>query len=199
MAPAVRCSPQWHLGSGAAASEPDLTWRTAGAEGRSRSARYSKSCRARAPSRVSQGTLDTHSSPGSCHTQTHTRHQAPGLHCHRRCAAQKKGMETHGALIAVIGDEETVTGMLLAGVGNVDARRTSNFMVVDSSARPPLTAAALPPASSPLPVLPRPQRRHRRRSRTPSSGSPRARTSPSCSSTNMCAAGPVGSAPSPLC
>ena len=51
-------------------------------------------------------------------------------------------METHGALIAVIGDEETVTGMLLAGVGNVDARRTSNFMVVDSSARPPLTAAA---------------------------------------------------------
>ena len=46
-------------------------------------------------------------------------------------------METHGALIAVIGDEETVTGMLLAGVGNVDARRTSNFMVVDSSARPP--------------------------------------------------------------
>ena len=53
-------------------------------------------------------------------------------------------METHGALIAVIGDEETVTGMLLAGVGNVDARRTSNFMVVDSSARPPLTAAAPP-------------------------------------------------------
>ena len=42
-------------------------------------------------------------------------------------------METSGALIAVIGDEETVTGMLLAGVGNVDARRTSNFMVVDSS------------------------------------------------------------------
>ena len=32
-----------------------------------------------------------------------------------------------------IGDEETVTGMLLAGVGNVDAKRSSpNFMVVDS-------------------------------------------------------------------
>jgi hypothetical protein len=46
-------------------------------------------------------------------------------------------MEQHGALIAVIGDEETVTGMLLAGVGNVDARRTSNFMVVDSSELPP--------------------------------------------------------------
>ena len=41
-------------------------------------------------------------------------------------------------VIAVIGDEETVTGMLLAGVGNVDARRTSNFMVVDSS-EPPLS------------------------------------------------------------
>ena len=38
------------------------------------------------------------------------------------------------ALMAVIGDEDTVTGMLLAGVGNVDARRTSNFLVVDSSA-----------------------------------------------------------------
>ena len=145
MAPAVRCCPLWHLGSGGAASEPDLTWRTAGAEGRSRSARYSKSCRARAPSRVSQGTLDTHSSPGSCHTQTHTPDtRRQGDTATRLCAAQKKGMETHGALIAVIGDEETVTGMLLAGVGNVDARRTSNFMVVDSSALPPLTAAAPP-------------------------------------------------------
>lgn len=41
-----------------------------------------------------------------------------------------------GSLIAVIGDEETVTGMLLAGVGNVDARRTSNFLVVDSKTSP---------------------------------------------------------------
>ena len=28
-----------------------------------------------------------------------------------------------GSLVAVIGDEDTVTGMLLAGVGEVDARR----------------------------------------------------------------------------
>ena len=71
-------------------------------------------------------------SPGSCHTQTlDTRHQDyTPLPLAR---VQKKGMEANGALIAVIGDEETVTGMLLAGVGNVDARRTSNFMVVDSS------------------------------------------------------------------
>ena len=48
----------------------------------------------------------------------------------------KKSMEQNGALIAVIGDEETVTGMLLAGVGNVDARRTSNFLVVDSKTTP---------------------------------------------------------------
>lgn len=47
----------------------------------------------------------------------------------------KRSLELHDALIAVIGDEDTVTGMLLAGVGNVDARKASNFMVVDSSAR----------------------------------------------------------------
>jgi len=39
------------------------------------------------------------------------------------------------ALLSVIGDEDTVTGMLLAGVGNVDARAKKNFFVVDSSAR----------------------------------------------------------------
>jgi V-type H+-transporting ATPase subunit F len=42
----------------------------------------------------------------------------------------------HGHLMAVIGDEETVTGMLLAGIGNVDARRTSNFFVVDAKTTP---------------------------------------------------------------
>jgi V-type H+-transporting ATPase subunit F len=41
-----------------------------------------------------------------------------------------------GSLIAVIGDEDTVTGMLLAGVGNVDARRTANFLIVDSTTTP---------------------------------------------------------------
>jgi V-type H+-transporting ATPase subunit F len=38
-----------------------------------------------------------------------------------------------GQLIGVIGDEDTVTGFLLAGVGNVDARRKSNFLIVDNS------------------------------------------------------------------
>jgi len=41
-----------------------------------------------------------------------------------------------GSLIAVIGDEDTVTGMLLSGIGNVDARRTANFLVVDSKTTP---------------------------------------------------------------
>ena len=35
-----------------------------------------------------------------------------------------------GSLIGVIGDEDTVTGFLLAGVGNVDVRRNT-FLVVD--------------------------------------------------------------------
>jgi V-type H+-transporting ATPase subunit F len=36
-----------------------------------------------------------------------------------------------GALLAVIADEDTITGFLLAGVGDVDLRRRSNFLVVD--------------------------------------------------------------------
>lgn len=38
--------------------------------------------------------------------------------------------EGKGALMAVIGDEDTVTGFLLAGVGNVDLRRKTNYLVV---------------------------------------------------------------------
>ena len=37
-----------------------------------------------------------------------------------------------GGIVAIIADEDTVTGFLLAGVGNVDAKRKSNFLVVDS-------------------------------------------------------------------
>eukprot|EP01025_Chloroclados_australasicus_P009070 TRINITY_DN13469_c2_g1_i1.p3 TRINITY_DN13469_c2_g1~~TRINITY_DN13469_c2_g1_i1.p3 ORF type:complete len:135 (+),score=15.64 TRINITY_DN13469_c2_g1_i1:44-406(+) len=36
-----------------------------------------------------------------------------------------------GSLIAVIADEDTITGFLLAGVGDVDIRRKTNFLVVD--------------------------------------------------------------------
>ncbi|KAG0576070.1 hypothetical protein M758_5G052500 [Ceratodon purpureus] len=36
------------------------------------------------------------------------------------------------SLIAIIADEDTVTGFLLAGVGNVDLRRKTNYLVVDN-------------------------------------------------------------------
>jgi ATP synthase F subunit len=36
-----------------------------------------------------------------------------------------------GALVAVIADEDTITGFLLAGVGDVDLRKRTNFLVVD--------------------------------------------------------------------
>eukprot|EP00798_Chlamydomonas_sp_ICE-L_P004904 gene4904-34671_t len=37
-----------------------------------------------------------------------------------------------GSLVALIADEDTCTGFLLAGVGNIDMRKKSNFLVVDS-------------------------------------------------------------------
>lgn len=40
--------------------------------------------------------------------------------------------DQEGALVAVIADEDTITGFLLAGVGDVDLRKRSNFLVVDS-------------------------------------------------------------------
>ncbi|KAM0792849.1 H(+)-transporting V1 sector ATPase subunit F [Microbotryomycetes sp. NB124-2] len=36
------------------------------------------------------------------------------------------------SLIATIGDEDTITGLLLAGTGHVDPRGKKNFLVVDS-------------------------------------------------------------------
>eukprot|EP00299_Pterocystis_sp_00344_P011574 c5423_g1_i1.p1 GENE.c5423_g1_i1~~c5423_g1_i1.p1 ORF type:complete len:126 (+),score=23.23 c5423_g1_i1:55-432(+) len=46
----------------------------------------------------------------------------------------KQKVNTENALVAVIGDDDTVTGLLLAGVGNVDTsrRNAKNFLVVDS-------------------------------------------------------------------
>ncbi|MBA0782863.1 hypothetical protein Gotri_000684 [Gossypium trilobum] len=39
---------------------------------------------------------------------------------------------SNSALIAMIADEDTVVGFLLAGVGNVDLRRKANYLIVDS-------------------------------------------------------------------
>jgi V-type H+-transporting ATPase subunit F len=33
----------------------------------------------------------------------------------------------------MIADEDTVVGFLMAGVGNVDIRRKTNYLIVDSS------------------------------------------------------------------
>ncbi|KAK7258542.1 hypothetical protein RIF29_24122 [Crotalaria pallida] len=38
----------------------------------------------------------------------------------------------NSALIAMIADEDTVVGFLLAGVGNVDLRRKTNYLIVDA-------------------------------------------------------------------
>ncbi|KAG0535578.1 hypothetical protein BDA96_04G377900 [Sorghum bicolor] len=38
----------------------------------------------------------------------------------------------NSALIAIIADEDTVTGFLLAGVGNVDLRKKTNYLIVDN-------------------------------------------------------------------
>jgi V-type H+-transporting ATPase subunit F len=37
------------------------------------------------------------------------------------------------ALVAIMGDEDTVTGFLLAGIGDMDQTRQPNFLIVDSS------------------------------------------------------------------
>lgn len=41
-------------------------------------------------------------------------------------------MGSEGQLIAVIADEDTITGFLLSGMGNIDVRKKSNYLVVDA-------------------------------------------------------------------
>ncbi|CAK7346493.1 unnamed protein product [Dovyalis caffra] len=38
----------------------------------------------------------------------------------------------NSALISMIADEDTIVGLLMAGVGNVDLRRKTNYLIVDS-------------------------------------------------------------------
>ena len=58
-------------------------------------------------------------------------------------------MAGEGKLVAIIGDEDTVTGFLLAGTGEVDVKKNANFLVVSPS-EPPRPAAP----SSPFPAPP---------------------------------------------
>mmetsp|Transcript_27348 Transcript_27348/g.56854 ORF Transcript_27348/g.56854 Transcript_27348/m.56854 type:complete len:124 (-) Transcript_27348:94-465(-) len=45
--------------------------------------------------------------------------------------AEKVKTKKADALVCVIGDEDTVTGFLLAGIGEVDLKKNSNFLVVN--------------------------------------------------------------------
>jgi len=45
---------------------------------------------------------------------------------------KKKFMNQSDMKVGIIGDEDTVTGMLLAGVGHVDGQGKKNFLIVDS-------------------------------------------------------------------
>ena len=40
-----------------------------------------------------------------------------------------------GSLLAIIGDEDTVTGFLLAGIGELNSKRTKNFLIVDNKTK----------------------------------------------------------------
>ncbi|KAK7336804.1 hypothetical protein VNO77_17352 [Canavalia gladiata] len=53
-------------------------------------------------------------------------------HCSNLMANRVQIPANNSALIAMIADEDTVVGFLLAGVGNVDLRRKTNYLTVDS-------------------------------------------------------------------
>lgn len=40
---------------------------------------------------------------------------------------------SEGSLIALIADQDTATGLLLTGIGNVDYRKNTNYLIVDDS------------------------------------------------------------------
>jgi V-type H+-transporting ATPase subunit F len=58
-----------------------------------------------------------------------------------------------GQLIAFIGENDTATGLLLTGIGHVDVRRKSNFLIVDDSELMSPLHPLSPPPHSPHPLL----------------------------------------------
>jgi hypothetical protein len=42
-------------------------------------------------------------------------------------------MGSSGGLVAMIVDEDTATGMLLAGIGQTDIKKNTNFLIVNDS------------------------------------------------------------------
>lgn len=53
------------------------------------------------------------------------------------------GAPAEGSFLAVMGDEDTITGFLLAGIGNVDLRKNSNFLIVNESKHQCSSAACI--------------------------------------------------------
>lgn len=54
----------------------------------------------------------------------------------RRSSGEKAAFKgSSNGLLAMIGDDDTITGLLLAGCGNVDEKKQKNFLVVDASTR----------------------------------------------------------------
>ena len=45
-------------------------------------------------------------------------------------------MKNNKTLVGVIGDKDTVTGFLLAGIGEKDSKGKSNFLVVEEDTSP---------------------------------------------------------------
>ncbi|KAG2155459.1 ATP synthase (F/14-kDa) subunit-domain-containing protein [Suillus clintonianus] len=52
---------------------------------------------------------------------------------HRRAPMASTTAFKDRNLIAVIGDEDSITGLLLAGIGHINEHQRKNFLVVDSS------------------------------------------------------------------
>merc|ERR1712218_126305 len=83
----------------------------------------------------------THTHTHTHQTHTHIKRSAPPVcSCPALCLIQAKIRSTMAAsnkkadsLVAVIGDEDTVTGFLLAGVGSVKPTQTNFTVVTDDT------------------------------------------------------------------
>ena len=58
------------------------------------------------------------------------------LVCNVAAAPRSQPLQRHRVDHRALAAQDTVTGFLLAGVGNVDLRKNTNFLVVSDSARP---------------------------------------------------------------
>lgn len=69
---------------------------------------------------------------------------SPSSQTRRVSGASAQARARVSRVAGVLPPQDTITGFLLAGVGNVDLRRKSNFLIVDQSAPARAAAAASP-------------------------------------------------------